>query len=234
MGPDANQRLLDRNIPWLKERWAKAQEESESGILVTGSQWFFDPATDRQLDRIRKIGIRLPGTEVSKGQASDVIGLFEKLEDPDDEELLEFLGVPRQMWNRSRARHERGRLRLDPQKLAAFERRPAHEMQKEYFRFFGLTMPQQPTRAAAERMIEAHRERLTEEERNAWIKYTMNFEQFSDPTFRAEVGIKKVSLDVYREAAEALALAGDAKGVEDPYAIATKMLELRPGLKRDG
>ena len=68
---------------WLKERWDRVQHEKDSGVLRTVSQWYFDEATERQLSRLKRIGLKLNTEQITKGQASDIIGLFEPLEQRD-------------------------------------------------------------------------------------------------------------------------------------------------------
>lgn len=97
------QKIIDANVGWLTERWAAADKGS-----IEVPSWFNDPPTDRQLDRFRRDGLRVEaigGAALTKGKASDIIGIFEPA-DEFDAEVLKRHGVSLRGMNQSRARHE--------------------------------------------------------------------------------------------------------------------------------
>src|SRR5690554_7519764 len=60
---------------YLYDYW---KEVSEGKVSVPG--WYNEQVTEAQLQRLRDDGIRLPGRPITKGQASDLIGLGETVE----------------------------------------------------------------------------------------------------------------------------------------------------------
>ena len=60
-------------------------------VFTLFPQWFFEPATERQLVRLEREGLK--GITLTKGQASDLIGLSEPPDDADNE-VLKFFGAP--------------------------------------------------------------------------------------------------------------------------------------------
>jgi hypothetical protein len=75
------QKVLDDNIDWLRKRWDRLQNEKDSGLLRTVSSWYFDDATDKQLSLIKRIGLNLSTAMMTRGQASDIIELYEPAEE---------------------------------------------------------------------------------------------------------------------------------------------------------
>jgi len=131
------ERILNENIEWLEERWIQAQKEREASEIESFPYWFFDDVTGRQLQRIRDIGLDIKGRRPTKGEASDIIGLFEPIED-ENEEILKFFRVPLKVMNQYRARYEVGRLFEDSTNVQSWKNRRAEPMQKEFYRYFHL------------------------------------------------------------------------------------------------
>jgi hypothetical protein len=73
----AGQKVLDDNIDWLRNRWDRLQKERDSGLLRTVGSWYFDDPTDKQHSLIKRIGLNLSTEMMTRGQASDIIGLYE-------------------------------------------------------------------------------------------------------------------------------------------------------------
>ena len=55
----------------------RIEAEYNSGTLKTVSEWYFDNATYDQISQVKELGINLGTLKLTKGQASDIIGLFE-------------------------------------------------------------------------------------------------------------------------------------------------------------
>jgi hypothetical protein len=75
--------VLNENIDWLQERWKRAEQEQRLGSYKTFPRWYFETATDDQIDQIGKMGLDANGLNLSNGQASDIIGLFESADEKD-------------------------------------------------------------------------------------------------------------------------------------------------------
>jgi hypothetical protein len=104
-GRNASKALFDssnvRNA-WLEERWAMAarQRGTAESIFPT---WYFDSMTERQANRLAKDGRRF-SRGLTKGQASDLIGLKEPA-DEDDLEVLKYFKCSTRAMNQTRTQH---------------------------------------------------------------------------------------------------------------------------------
>lgn len=231
-GSTGKQRILEANEPWLRERWRMADAENATGTPQHFPKWYFDEATDRQRDRLAADGVRLTRS-ASKGQHSDVIGLFE---DPEGEDLdkLKFFGVTLKgpLLNQTRARHEVAKLDSDPEKQRAWLARPASAMQKEFYRFIGEKPPAGLTCEQADARMSDAQETMTEAQQDEWSTLENLIEEFEDRELRSDLEIRKPSPADIRAAMGALKAAGGA--FDDPFEIAEKLLEIKPALRRAG
>lgn len=229
------QQVVDKNAQWLEERWEGARKERDAGELKTVPRWFFDEATERQRERLKKMGLTLKAT-ATKGEASDVIGLLEPADDR-DMEILRFFKVPTKGINQTRARHEVAQLFSKPANVEAWNSRPASAMQKEFFRYFGLKVPSNLTYQEAECAIEEHLAKLAEENEqkvDEWDAYEQMFEEISDPGFREDYDIRAVSLSLYRSAIEELKKEGlsVAALADDIDRVVNKIIALKPDIQK--
>ena len=75
-----SKKIINDNIDLLHKRWERIEKEYNSGMLKSVSKWYFeDPAFD-QISRLKEMGINHSTLKLTKGQASDIIGLFEPSE----------------------------------------------------------------------------------------------------------------------------------------------------------
>lgn len=225
--------LFNEHKAWLATRWAEANRLRDAGDLKTFSSWYFDEATERQLNKLTEKGLSLSGGQVSKGQASDVLGIFFPVEDA-DEEVLKFFKVPAKGLNQTTARAEVSKLRSDPEKAAAWAQRPAGPMQKEFYRFFGLKVPTGLTSAAADEFIGTHQKALESQQLDDWGSYQSIFDALSDKETCEDYNIKKPSVATVRTAIDALRQSGKSlSDLEDDFeAVVQKLIELKPELER--
>jgi hypothetical protein len=75
------EKILQDNTEWMEEWWETARKERDAGELKSVPNWFFDDVTERQLQKIEEIGLNIKGGRLTKGEASDIIGLFEPAEE---------------------------------------------------------------------------------------------------------------------------------------------------------
>ena len=177
----------------LYEHWKRVEANE-----VAVPRWYHDPVTEHQLNRLKEDGIKLPGRPLSKGQASDLIGLGEKV-GPGQFEILKFFkvsGLP--LKHSSLAAIEIDRLLSDPEKAGKWINRPATSLQKEYYRYFGIPVPKGLTASEAEEKIGA--DDLTDEQNDEWFAYSELIEELQDKDFRDDYDLKKPSLPVIRQA----------------------------------
>lgn len=110
-----DRRTIEHNLPWLLARWQRADEiRSTGGKLDPFPYWYFDPVTDPQKRALAKIKAAIPG-DLTKGRASDIIGLYCS-PDEEDEEILAFFDVslPLLQRNDSRTADRARELLADP------------------------------------------------------------------------------------------------------------------------
>src|SRR5690606_29943643 len=89
---------------WLARRWQDARDAQTRGDTSSFPAWYFDSPTERQLNRLKNAGALIP-PNMTKGQASDLIGLSEE-PDEDDVEILKFFKVSTRDMSQTRARAE--------------------------------------------------------------------------------------------------------------------------------
>lgn len=226
------QRILDENLPWLRERWQAAQEIDEGDTSIF-PKWYFDDATEAQLRRIEETGLTISGGTPTKGQASDIIGLFEPVEE-EHAEMLKFFGISVGGMNQSKARHQVALLQRDPANVERWETRPASQIEREFYRFVGLKAPKGLTHKQAEKDSYDSPEGVPEEKIEEWQVYSDVWDSLCDADTRADYGIKKPSLALFRDAWTQLRAEGVSTGdLEDLDALVDRLLELKPELNRE-
>jgi hypothetical protein len=228
----SKQRTIDANMEWLRERWRMADAENKAGSLVHFPKWYFDDATDNQRRRLEQDGVNVSGN-ATKGQASDIIGLFVKPES-DLLEKLKFFGITLKgaLLNETRVRHEAAKLDADPDKERAWSQRPASAVQKEFYRFIGEKPPVRVTFGQAEAYIDEALEKMPEQQQEEWYAYESILDDFDDSDFRSDMDIRKPTPGDIRLAMAALKAEG--KPFDSSTDVAEKLLEMKQALARDG
>jgi hypothetical protein len=173
---------------------------------------------------------------LTKGKASDLIGLLEPVEE-EQEAVLKFFKVSVRSMNQSRARYEVDKLLADPDNAEAWNRRPAESLQKEFLRFFSKRIPKGLTYVEAERMINEHRARLVDDDSarlDEWDSFESIAMDLADKDTREDYGLKKPSLSALRDAIDTLRKEGHSMEelAGDLDLVAQKLIELRPDLER--
>lgn len=224
---------LEEASVWLKKRWERARDLQQSTNNTEFRPWYYEEPTDRQLNKIRELGLSKMAKDVTRGQVSDLIGLFES---PSDEhmQILKFFKVPSRGFSETRARDEIEKLFRSEENRATWERRPPTTMQKEFYLFFGLAVPKKLTLMEMRDDIKTKLKDMTEEEQNDWDMYENIYDDLADAEFAKDEGLKKVSLKVYR----GFVLKKRADGAKvrdwDAYEVAEELLEEHPELARSG
>lgn len=233
------QRLLTDHLPWLEQRWQEAEQSRGSGGPSVVPNWFYDGLTDRQQKRLTELEVdRVSGrSQLTKGQASDVIGLFAEAEEHDIE-LLRFFKAPTKGLNQTTARYEAAKLRFDAEKMKVWEQRTSNPMQKECLRFLGVKpAASNMTHAEAERLISARQEELADTNQQLlddWDLFESLVEELDDPDNREDYELKKPPLSAIRAAVESLRQEGHtmAELEDDLQLLADRILQLKPELRR--
>ncbi|MBN1970364.1 MAG: hypothetical protein JW870_13430 [Candidatus Delongbacteria bacterium] len=230
------ERVLKENSIWLQERWEKARKEYESGEVISVPYWFFDKVTDRQIQKIKEIGLDYNSSSLTKGEASDIIGLFEPIED-EQEEILKFFKVSLNGMNKLRASYEIEKLFSLKDNFDSWKNREASPMQKEFYRFFDLKVPKGLTHVEASNYIREYSSKISEEDEskfNEWDEYESIYDDIDDPDFREAYEIKKVSLSLYRSAIIELKKEGYSLSNlnDDIDIVIQKIIELKPEIQK--
>ena len=221
---------------WLMERWKAAARQLESGVDEgLFPEWYFDEATDKQLDLLDELGVTYDREIMSKGQASDLIGMHYE---PDSDELaiLKFFNIRARGWKQTRVRHEVAKLLQEPENVQAWEARPPSAEQKEYMKFFGLKVSKGMTHAEAGKIIGLHQKGIDEDDPRweAWEAYEEILDELSDSDNCELYDIKKPSVTLIKQAIVALQKDGKTYRdiADDIDGLAEKLLELKPELQR--
>ena len=180
----------ERASDWLEERWSMSQQPEYATRLF--APWYFDPITDAQANRLEQDG-RAVNSGMTKGQASDLIGLGMNAEES-DLEILRFFKKPVRGMNQTRARHEVSMVFLGDQNRAAWEARPASARTREFFKFLGLKVEpgmQETTAQALKKSTEAELTDSGDNRIDQWHSFSNVLEEFDDSEFRSDYDIKK-------------------------------------------
>ncbi|QWV11803.1 hypothetical protein [Marinobacter adhaerens] len=209
----------------LYEHWKRVEAKE-----VAVPPWYHDPITEHQLNRLKEDGTKLPGRPLSKGQASDLIGLGEEV-DPGQFEILKFFkvtGLP--LKHGSLAAIEIDRLLSDPEKASKWINRPATPLQKEYYRYFNIPVPKGLTASEAEEKMGS--DDLTDDQSDEWFAYSELIEELQDKDFREDYDLKKPSLPIIRQAIKQHLDQGtklDALSADD---LVDTILSIKPDLEK--
>ena len=224
------------NETWLSARWQAAKEAQRTGNTADFPKWYFDPITERQRSRLNDDGFQLTVESLTKGNASDLIGLMMPPE-PQDEEVLRFFSSAPHVFNQTRSREEAKRLLADPECVARWEGRSADSDQRNTLRAYGAKIPKNLTTNDAKALIQKTEKDLaaSNPELLARAQATLSImNEINDPETRETYGFKKPPVAVVREAIRELEEEGRTLDdlADDIYAVAEKILEIRPDLER--
>lgn len=234
-GMTEEEKIVEQNREWLAERWAKANEEKAKGNLITVPNWFFDDVTEPQLRRLGETGIEITKGRPTKGQASDLIGLFEPVE-PECEDVLRFFKVSLRGMNQSHARHEVGSLLADPERRNAWVNRPATAIQLEFYRFVGERPPKGITHMEAASFQSKYISALPDDDNllDEWESYESIWDELNDRDMREYYEIKSVSLSLLRDAVGELRKEGKTLSelASSVDVVVDKIVELKPEIRK--
>ncbi|WP_018869529.1 hypothetical protein [Thioalkalivibrio sp. ALgr3] len=126
--------------PSKEEAISEALQDHWASVKASGSapDWWFDAPTERQMARLREEGMEPKAGGLTKGQASDLIGLTEPA-DSRDEEILQFFKADKlYRGSQTLARIKAQELLSNPENQEAWEQRPARTATKEKARLAGV------------------------------------------------------------------------------------------------
>ncbi len=222
---------------WLGEKWSLAEECRDEGHPLIPN-WFYHNPTDAQLRRLDYLGVAVDG--LTKGMASDIMGLVEPMDD-EHRAILKFFGVPLKGVGKSEAAYRIGLILSEPENQERFDNRPATVMQKDMFRFFGRKPPSGVTNRHAKlledelyELIDEHDDADLAARMDRWDAYCEAFEELCDAEVRNDYGIKKPSLSLYREAYAVLVESNkiEADGGFDFVEIVKALIQIKPEIEK--
>ena len=224
--PTANQK--SQPVPeWLLSRWSEIQTLHKQGKPNTVSPWYFDEPSEAQLRKLTELGFSVPKKNLTKGQASDLIGLKFP---PDDEELaiLKFFKIPTKGRSQTQARHTICVLFNSEENVKAWEQRAPTTIQKEAIKFFKIKHETSLTHTSAQAMIDQHIESLdpSDSKLEIWNTLENAMEDFSDKDTRQSLGIKKPTITQVLKAIDALLAEGKTLSTINSDDIAERIRSL--------
>ncbi len=227
---------FDSDPDWLRNRWKLAQAQQQAGLAGIFPEWYFDQITERQLNKLHELGISIKGKKITKGQASDLIGMHEPA-DEDTLQILTFFKVPTRGMNQTKARHEIALIFDDEVKAQAWKNRRPSQIQKEFFMFFAIKPEKGMTNTEASKLISNHESALAEKEDpqlDEWEAFQEIIDELSDRDFREDYQIKKPSITLIKNALASLQKEGKSyrDAADEIEAVIEKMLDLEPALRR--
>tara|TARA_Y100000385_G_scaffold108768_1_gene112902 strand:- start:1985 stop:2836 length:852 start_codon:yes stop_codon:yes gene_type:complete len=173
------QKAIEANQSWINERWALATEEEKGKKSGRFPSWYFDKPTAFQIDKLLELDIH-SSDSWTKGQASDVIGLF-SVADLDDEEVLRFFGVNLKGMNQSKARHVVGVIFSSDENKERWESRPPSNMQKAFCKLFELKKPRGINSKDLEAIISQHYDELDVDNQCRWDCFESTYTDLNNP-----------------------------------------------------
>lgn len=216
---------------WLQDRWdLAARMRGNPGGIFPG--WYFDRITEWQARRLDEDGVKWRRT-MTKGQASDLIGLSEPA-DASDLEVLRFFKRSTRGMNQTRARHEAALILSDAANGEAWEARPMDTRQRELFRFFGEKVRAGIGYNDAASIINGLLSKAQESGSplvSQWATYNHILDEFDDRDFRDTYGIKRPGMNAIRAAVDSLIESGVSWDDLDSDQVAEKLIAMRPDIE---
>lgn len=193
---------VSTHLEWLRAEWKK--ELATSPPL---RHWFSDPVTQPQLRLMKELGIPTRGLRLTKGMASDLIGLYQPIDDG-ARDILRFFKVPLKGLNQTTGRHQVAQLLSDPALSEQWASRPATPYQREFIRFAGERVPAGLTLKDGNAIISRLEQALSPRKAAIWSLVEDLWRQVEDEGFREDYGRRRPGIRAVRAAVEALAATG--------------------------
>lgn len=227
--------MLKIELPMLKARAEAMDEQRKTGKDLGFASWMYEPASDRQIEYLKELGCPKKALkELTKGTASDFIGLMHNPSN-EEEEPLRILGAWKSNLTQTGAREKLRVLLRDPANIDKLKNRPPRLEQKVFARLYGVKLPAKATADAASeaisQFIEADQSRSDALE-NALNEIDFVIDELSDAeTRREDYEIKKPSQKALVDAFQALGLAALESGEVGTDDVVEKLIEQNPDIE---
>lgn len=213
----APHKLVLKNSDWLNEKWANINGMNES--------WYTDEPSDRQLSYLSELGVWVDGS-YSKGQVSDLIGLFSDEYSDDQVEILKFFKVSVAGLNESKADFLVWKLMQDEDNKDRWKDRPLSTLEKAHMRFYGKKVSASVGRKEYEGFVQSVCNYDEDEDEDTglheldvkWDLVTEFMDVQSDKEFREDNDMKKVPLSKVAAYVKGLVKPVDDDSFEDMLA----------------
>ena len=221
---------LEDQIIWLKGIWEQYRINPTKNNSLP--EWWSKPISKSQKKGLEKMNIEF-SDNLLRGHANDLLGLFAA---PTDyhKKVLRFFKVQHSKMNKTQARYAVNDIFFDDKKKEAWNKRPAEQIQKEFFRFFGLKVSKDLTFKGANLEIKKHRDALIQHKGKSlecWDSYSEIIDELTDSFDLYD--IKKPTLASIRNAVDALVKGGCSyEGLVDEIdEVVDMLLEIKPELE---
>jgi hypothetical protein len=213
---------------WLQERWRIAASNKYSNL----PEWYTKPATERQVQKLEELGYTANPTNLMRGTASDIIGLYEEADD-ESIKILKFFKVSTAKINETAARDAIDKIFSKESNIVLWEQRPLDAIHKEYCKLFSLKIPAGISYSKAISTVTAHKMNLPKNDPKLekWNKLAEIYEELEDKEVREEFDIKKAPLSLIKQSIDALLAEGSALDELDISDIVEQMIELKPDIE---
>lgn len=206
---------------WIEECWRAEKDQGP-----TARPWFFDPVTDGQVRKLQDLKVDTRGMKLTKGMASDLIGMQLEPEEH-DLEILKHFKVSTRGMNQAKARYEVAKIMAIPGNKEKWENRPADGMSKELYRLAGKKVPKDLsiTQAAAEQ--QALYQSLGADKQALWDALNELWDEVWDPYFTEEYETRRPSASAVRKAVEAMLAEGTGLDEVDLDGVMEKIDDMK-------
>jgi hypothetical protein len=203
--------------------------------------WRNDPATEAQKKRMHEDGIKF-SKEITKGEASDLIGSLLPPGEEQDEVLKFFKVKGISQLSQTSAQQKIDEIFNNPDNDVKWRSRPASKEQKVIYTFFKIPIPPKISHEEAQKNID----KLFEDENkhNAWENRQEEMEEkegwFEDyykiiNDDHYYFGYKKIGKKLFKQAVEELEFSGISKSdIENNFELVfKKAVEIDPTIKKE-
>lgn len=199
--PSTKKEIQQSNERWLEERWKQAEEQKSSEIIGIFPEWYYDEITERQIKKFNELGVSFL-KNITKGQASDLIGMQEPADD-ESIKILKFFKIKASGISQTQARHKVALIFEDQENVQKWKERPPAIYQKDFFKFFGIKLVRGTSYEQAATLINDYESDMADKndpKLEEWEAYEQILDELSDPDFRETYEIKKASSTLIKKA----------------------------------
>lgn len=188
---------LRSNATFLEHLWANELKNNENSL----PSWRSDQVTTNQLHRLRDDGYKvLRSKEITKGMASDVIGLL-KTPSGEDSNILFFFGISNKNISETHARAKIAEIFSDPKNRERWESGPANDFECHIYKMITPNAPERISSKDAQDFICEHLSDLPERISEHYLQMNDWWLMINEEEERQKIGIRKPTLQDFTNSA---------------------------------